>query len=814
LNDGSNNPRALLNANREKEEAETGAKEKKSGKFPAADKASEDAPREKEKSGKKTGFLGIGRKKAEPEKAIETVQVDADGEAPAKEDLSRIASLPPGVSPNEIGSDDPLLQCLAIIARMLDRPTTIAALSAGLPLSNDAPAPATLILRAAERAGLRAGLIRKRHVSNINQLSLPCILILKEGNACVLTEMPPKRAFRRRPDCTVVLPETGGEAVIPQDELQEQYTGYAIFAKPEASFDRRTADIRLSSIKRWFWGTLFRFAPIYFHVLLASFVINVFGVASPLFIMNVYDRVVPNNAQETLKVLAIGVIVVYMFDFLLRNLRSYFVDVAGKNADVIIASKLFQHVMAMRMDKRPTSTGTLANNLREFESLREFFSSSTLVALVDLPFIFIFIWVISLIGGPLAVIPLIAVPIVLVAGIILQFPLRHAVEKTYRESAQRHALLIETLSGVEAIKAAGAEGQMQGNWERLVGLTSESSRVGRIFASLSTTIAMFSTQLVTVLIVIFGVYLIGEKELTVGALVACTILTGRALAPLANIAAMLTRLQQSRIALKALDTVMQVETERSNEKGFVHRDRLEGSIEFKNVEFNYPEAQTKAIDDVSFKIAPGEKVGVIGRIGSGKSTLGRLVMGLYEPQEGSVLVGGSDLRQVDPADLRRNIGYVAQDSYLFFGSVKDNIALGARNIDDATILRAAKISGVADFIERTPQGYDLPVGERGAALSGGQRQAVAIARAVLLDPNIMVFDEPTSSMDNASEAAFRSKLTEIMSEKTVLMITHRGSLLQLVDRIIILDNGKVVADGPRESVMDALKKGQIRGSAN
>jgi ATP-binding cassette subfamily C protein LapB len=286
------------------------------------------------------------------------------------------------------------------------------------------------------------------------------------------------------------------------------------------------------------------------------------------------------------------------------------------------------------------------------------------------------------------------------------------------------------------------------------------------------------------------------------------------LAPLASIAAMLTRLQQSRIALKALDTIMKIETERSNEKGFVHRDKLDGSIEFKNVEFSYPEAQTKAIDDISFKIAPGEKVGIIGRIGSGKSTLGRLLMGLYEPQVGSVLVGESDLRQLDPADLRRNVGYVAQDSYLFFGSVKDNIALGARNVDDATILRAAEISGVADFISRTPQGYDLPVGERGGALSGGQRQAISIARAILLDPGILVFDEPTSSMDNASEAVFRKKLTDIMSDKTVLMITHRGSLLQLVDRIIILDSGKVVADGPRETVLDALKQGHIRGSVN
>jgi ATP-binding cassette subfamily C protein LapB len=736
----------------------------------------------------------------------------ADAPAPkADTPAAKPTTTPPHTS---VSSDDPMLTCLAMLAQLLDRPTSIAVLSAGLPLPKEGPTPAPLILRAAERAGLKAGLVRKPHLQSINALTLPCILILQDGGACVLTEVQKKSGWRGKPDCTVLLPETGGAQTMPLSDLQEQYSGYAIFAKPEARFDRRTTDLKLADVKRWFWGTLLKFTPIYTHVLLASIVVNMFGIASPLFIMNVYDRVVPNNATETLTVLAIGVVIVFMFDFLLRNLRSYFVDVAGKNADVIIASKLFQQVMNLRMDKRPQSTGTLANNLREFESLREFFSSSTIVALVDLPFVFIFIWVISLIGGPLAIVPLVAVPLVFLVGAVLQIPLRHTVEKSYRETAQRHALLVESIGGLEAIKAAGAEGQMQSTWERLVGLSAESTRNGRIFATLSTTIASLSTQLVTVAIVVFGVYLISERELTVGALVACTILTGRALAPLTSIAGMLTRLQQSRIALKGLDSIMKVETERSADKNFVHRDRIEPSIEFRQISFSYPEAQTKVLNDVSFRIEPGEKVGIVGRIGSGKSTIGRLVLGLYQPQDGAVQIGGSDIRQIDPADLRRNLGYVSQDTHLFFGSVKENIAFGVRNVDDAMILRAAQLAGVSDFIERTPQGYDLQVGERGTALSGGQRQAVAIARALLLDPPLLVLDEPTSSMDNATEAAFRNRLGEIVADKTLLLITHRGSLLQMVDRIIIVDNGRIVADGPREAVLDALKRGHIRGASD
>jgi len=706
------------------------------------------------------------------------------------------------VPPSQVDYEDSLLTCLSLVAGLLERPISREALKSGLPHAEEQFTP-ELAIRAADRAGLTAKVMRRPKLNQILAVSLPCILLLKASNACVLIGFPDSRSAE------IAIAE-GGTRKVTIQELEEQYTGHAIFLRPEFKFDARAADIRLSSPRRWFWGTLTQFWPIYSHVLLASILINTFAIASPLFIMNVYDRVVPNNAVETLWVLAIGVATVFGFEFIMRNLRTYFVDVAGKNADIIIASRLLERVMAMRLDQKPQSTGALANNLREFESLREFFTSGTIVAIVDLPFIFLFLGVIWLISGPLAFIPMAVVPVVILVGCILQFPLRNVIERTLRESNQKHALLVETIDGIETIKTSSAEGRVQRAWERFVGLTAESSGKARFLSGIATTFSQLSIQMTTVMVVIYGVYRIVDGEITVGALIATTILTGRSLAPLSAIAAMLTRLQQSRAALKALDTIMTAPVERPIDKAFLHRPTLSGQMQFDKVCFKYPHQETAALDHLSFTVAPGERVGILGRIGSGKSTIARLVIGLYEPAEGAVLMDGTDIRQIDPADLRRNVGYVAQDNYLFFGTVRDNITFGAPHMDDRSILRAANLAGVTDFLRNHPHGFDLQVGERGMGLSGGQRQAITIARAMLLDPPILVLDEPTSCMDNSSEAAFKARLNEVLKHKTLILITHRSSLLSLVDRLIVIDNGKVMADGKKEEVLEALKRGHIR----
>jgi ATP-binding cassette subfamily C protein LapB len=429
------------------------------------------------------------------------------------------------VSPSAVDFEDPLISCLSVIAGLLHRPVSCEALKAGLPQGRQRFGP-ELAVRAAARHGIGAKIVHRTKISQILPVTLPCILLLEGGNACVLL------AYEDRKSVKVILPEGGGETkVVALDALQEQFTGYAIFAKPEFRFDARAPDVRLKQYKSWFWGTLFQFWPVYSHVLLASVLINCFAIASPLFIMNVYDRVVPNNAIETLWVLAVGVMIVFGFEFLMRNLRTYFVDVAGKNADVLIASRLLEHLMATRLDSKPPSTGAVANNLREFEALREFFTSGTLVALVDLPFIFLFIGVIWLIGGDLAFIPLAAIPLVFLVGLCLQFPLRRVIEKTQREANQKHAILVETIDGLETIKASAAEGRVQRAWERFSGLTADSSGKARFLSGLAVTFAQTSIQFATVLVVVAGVYLIAEGALTMGALVATTILTGRALAP-------------------------------------------------------------------------------------------------------------------------------------------------------------------------------------------------------------------------------------------------------------------------------------------
>jgi ATP-binding cassette subfamily C protein LapB len=707
------------------------------------------------------------------------------------------------VAPSQVDSEAPLLTCLALVAGLLERPISREALKAGLPHASEEFTP-ELAIRAADRAGLTAKVMRRPKLGQIAAVSLPCILLLEASNACVLIGFPDSNTAE------VIVAEGGGARTLPIGELEAQYTGHAIFLRPEFKFDARASDIRLSSPRRWFWGTLAQFWPIYSHVLLASILINAFAIASPLFIMNVYDRVVPNNAVETLWVLAIGVATVFAFEFVMRNMRTYFVDVAGKNADIIIASRLLERVMAMRLDQKPPSTGALANNLREFESLREFFTSGTIVASVDLPFIFLFIGVIWLIAGPVAFIPLTVVPVVILVGCILQFPLRNVIERTLRESSQKHAILVETIDGIETIKTTSAEGHVQRTWERFVGLTAESSGKARFLSGIATTFAQLAIQMTTVMVVIYGVYMIVDGEITIGALIAATILTGRSLAPLSAIAAMLTRLQQSRAALKALDTIMKVPVERPSDKAFLHRPTLSGQMQFDKVCFKYPHQETAALDQLSFSIEPGERVGILGRIGSGKSTVARLLIGLYEPAEGAVLMDGTDIRQIDPADLRRNVGYVAQDNYLFFGSVRDNITFGAPHMDDQSVLRAAALAGVTDFLRNHPHGFDLQVGERGMSLSGGQRQAITIARAMLLDPPILVLDEPTSCMDNSSEAALKARLMETLEDKTLVLITHRSSLLSLVNRLIVVDNGKVMADGKKEDVLEALKRGHIR----
>lgn len=694
---------------------------------------------------------------------------------------------------------DPLLGCLSALTKIFDDPRTADALIYGLPLEDNQLTP-QLFVRAAQRVGLSAR-ITNRKLAKIPSVVLPTVLLLEDRRACILLEKQGDKAV-------VIFPESGeGSQEIDLKELEAQYAGYAIFVRPNFKFRVDRDDKLIERKGSWFWGTMLQFWPTYLQVILAAALINSFAIASPLFIMNVYDRVVPNKALETLWVLAFGVIIVIGFDLILKSLRSYFVDNAGKRADVILSSRIFEQVLNIQVKARPASAGAFANHLREFEALRDFFTSATVTALVDLPFLGIFLFIIYMIGGPIVIVPLAAIPTVILIGLFLQWPMRKSVAKNTEENSQKHGVIIETISALDTVKSLGVEGHMQKEWERFVGQTAQTSVTSRFFAGLGINLSAAAMQLVTVGVVAYGVIEMTSPDstMTVGALIASTILTGRTMAPLGQIAALLTRLNQAMVALKGLNQIMALPIERSAEKRQLSRPNIQGDIEFKDVTFKYPGTEIPALSDVSFKIKAGEKVAIIGPVGSGKTTISRLLINLYEPDEGAVLVDGTDIRQIDPSDIRRAIGSVMQDVTLFHGTVRHNITMGHPQADDEMILQASKLAGVHQFISRHPHGYDLLVGEKGATLSGGQRQSLGIARALLPNPPVLMFDEPTSSMDLNSERRFIGRLKEYAKDKTLVLVTHRTSLFSLVDRIIVLGNGKVVADGPRDEV---LKVGQ------
>ncbi len=735
---------------------------------------------------------------------------------------------PPGGWPlqaDRLAIHMPLISCLQIMAGHYGRRTSPAALMAGLPVPKAGITPA-LLIRAAERADLRVALAERTLESLSIAPNLPCILTLEHGQGCILWQIqyPPKHPPKKEegkdveihPETRFVVqfPETAEERqALTLAELSRLYTGYAFFVRPVARTDERAGPSEIDTAKDWFWSAFWRNRTLYTEVCIAAVMINLFGIASSLYVMNVYDRVVPNKAFETLWALAFGIMIVYVFDFILKNLRSQFLDHAGRKADVKISAELFEQIMGMTMAARPSSAGVLASKMREFETIRDFFTSATMTALIDLPFVLLFIALIAIIGGPVAFVPIVAIPLVVGMGLALQKPLNKVVKDSLNESALKNALLFETFTGLETIKVQAAEGHTQRNWEELNEKASLTNVKMRHISSLSLNWATFVQQMVSVWIVIVGVYLIAAGNLTMGGLIACVLLSGRAMAPLSQVAGLLTRLNQSRESLKHLDELMKKPVERPAGKHFITLQHVHGRVEFRDVVFNYPGQTTPAVNHLSFTIEPGEKVGIIGAVGSGKTTLERLLLNLYEPTGGSVQIDGSDVRQIDPGDLRRNVGAVQQSPQLFYGSVRQNITMGHETAPDRAVLRAAEMSGVLEFLKDSSAGLDTQVGERGEALSGGQRQAVAIARALLYDPPILVLDEPTASMDPASENRLLKRLGVLCEGKTTILITHKGTMLGLVDKLILIDRGRLVAYGPKDEVIRKLQAKQYGTAA-
>lgn len=712
----------------------------------------------------------------------------------------------PGDGASSLKSRDPLLRCLLYLSGLFDREISVDGALAGLALVDGKLTP-DLFLEAAQRSGYAAAIV-ERPLAKIHPIALPAILLLKDQGACVLLRK--KRGKR----ADVYDPVTGTETTIRLRSLAPSYEGYSILVKPEAKPTIDQAQLSEEFKGHWFWGAVAKLWPSYVRVILAAALINVLALASPLFIMNVYDRVLPNKAVSTLWVLASGVCLAILFDFIFRNIRNWLTDAAGRRADVLLATRLFSHALALKLADRPTTTGSFASQLREFDAVRDFFTSSTLATVTDLCFFGLFVFVIYQIGGPIAAVPVTGALLVVIFGLIIQLPLRAAARKTQKETAQRHSLLVESIAGLETIKTLRAEGVLQRTWEGLVGKTAKTMEKSRKLQALITNVTVALQQLVTVGVVLLGTYLFDAGQITMGAIIACVILAGRSVAPFGQFASLIARSQQSFAALSTLNGLMRLESERPSGKRFVNTEINPGLIEFRGVSMTYPNAPGPALNDFNLVIRPGERVGIIGKIGSGKTTIGRLLAGLYQAETGHLLIDGVDIRQYHPHTVRRAIGVAAQDADLFYGTVRSNILLGAGDVSDEEFLSATQVSGVDDFAMRHPSGYDMEIGERGSLLSGGQRQALCLARLLIRKPKVAFLDEPSGSMDLASERALIGHLRGSFSaDQTLIVSTHRYSMLDLVDRLVVIANGKVAADGPKEQVMKALKDRLAQGQA-
>jgi len=698
---------------------------------------------------------------------------------------------------------DTLLESLMILCRLHGVAITDDALTGGLPLREGRFTP-LLFKRAAERANLVTNILKKP-LKAIRSEFTPAVLLLKTEEACLFLGWDADKKNAR-----VIFPELGeAEVSVPVEELEARYSGHFIVAKPKFLFDQRAPVVTEVKLRHWFWGTLAENSRIYRDIMLAALLINIFALAMPIFSMNVYDRIVPNRSMETLWVLVFGIMLVIAADFSLRTMRAYFLDWASQRVDIKLSARIMERVLGARLEFRPNSVGSFASNMRSFETVRDFITSATITTLIDMPFAMIFVIVIAWISWPMIIPVLAGAVIMLIYSLGVQTKMHELSETMFRASSIRSATLIESLVGLETIKALGLEGQMQRKWERSAAFLTE---VGGKLKMLSSSInngAASLQQIVNVSLILLGVYLVVQGELSQGGLIACTMLAGRALAPISQAAGLMTQYHNASTSLASLDAIMAKPLERPDDSNFLSRTSFAGNIEFRDVSFSYPGSELNALKGVSFKMQAGEHVAILGRMGSGKTTLHKLILGLYNPTSGSILIDGVDSRQIDPAELRRCIGYVQQETTLFYGTMRSNIAVAAAHADDALILAAAKIGGIDEFVNMHPKGFDMAVGERGETLSGGQKQGVGIARAVLGNPSILLLDEPTSAMDHSGEEAVKKRLMEVAVGKSLLVITHRSSLFDLVDRIIVIDGGKVVADGAKDQVIEALRTGKV-----
>lgn len=695
--------------------------------------------------------------------------------------------------PSVHSPDDAFNEGLALLCRQLGRPTASVELTDGFALEQGR-LPLSLVPRSLRRAGM-TGRVVELSPARLCEGLLPALLLLDSGSVCLLVE-------RRGDEVVILVPETGGgEERLTLEALTARYSGVAVVARREYRGDDRAGGFARTQREHWLKGPIRRQWKTYMEVGVAALMANLLAIGTAIFAMQVYDRVVPNDALDTLWILASGVALAATFEFALRVLRARLIDTTGKRLDLSLSSRLFEQVMQLRLSAKPGSTGAFSSQLREFESVREFFTSSTIGAISDLPFVALFIAVIAYIGGPIAWVPLAAVVLMVLPGILAQPRLAALARQNLREGAIRQGVVLETLENLETVKTTRAEGRHLRMWDSLSAQLADAGVRLRSLSSMLSFGAAFVQQLCYIGVVIVGVYQISAGALTVGALIACTILASRTIAPMSQVAGILARWQHTKVALEGLDDVMKAPVERPEGRTFVHKASLAGTFELSDVKLSYQQDGPVALNIERLSITAGERIALLGGNGAGKSSLLRLLAGLGDTDSGEILLDGVNITQLEPADKRRAIGYLPQDIALFYGTLRENLLLDGQAHSDETLLETLESVGLGSFVGRHPQGLDLPL-QGSRSLSGGQRQAVGLARLLLQDPRIVLLDEPTAAFDQTSERRVIQTLSDWLEQRTLVLSTHKSALLSLTQRAVVLSDGKLVMDGPVEGVVN------------
>jgi type I secretion system ATPase len=704
-----------------------------------------------------------------------------------------------------------IIKHLAIATKLLNQPVAEEALASNVARDRNLNANIQSLSEVLRSYGFENH-ISRRKLLEIPSLAMPAIIILNNEEAAVITDVKGHGEER-----TYVIRQGDAPAhEISNKDLESKYLGFCWFIKPKLTADHRSELPEYHLPKAWFWKVIARFKKYYYQVILASFLINILALISSLYVMNVYDRVIPNEAYSTLWVLSIGVFLAILFEFIAKMIRSHLTDIAGKKADLIISSALFRRVMALRLIERPISSGSYANNLRDFEAVREFMTSASLLVLVDAPFLLLFLFVMFIIGGKLAIVPAVICTLVLIVSFAVQPVLAKRINESMRESSQRQGLAVEAVEGIETLKVNNATNWAQQRWDRLNALTATSSMKVKEINEFVSNLTVGLQQLNTVGLVLLGTYLIHddvvEARITMGAVIASVILSGRALSSLGRVAGLAIRFQQAKNALKGVNAIVERPIERSPERSYVTLTQVQGQLTFKNVVFQYNEDTQPAIANLNLTIRPGEKVAILGRIGSGKSTLLKLAGGLYEPTGGNILLDDVDTRQIDPNFLRDKVTLLNQSPRLFLGTLRENLDLARMDgySTDQELLAALRNFHLDQLVRNHPKGLDMPLGEDGLGLSGGQKQIVSLARLTLRHPRVVLLDEPTTGLDEQTERQALNVLAQWARDKTVVVVTHRLQVLPMVNRVVVVDNGRVVMDGPRDAVIARLQENEAR----